>query len=744
MKTHQHHHGILGRWGLTAGATALVLILVISAFGMGTSVRSAPPAASSRGGITAASTPPSVTISDGETAVLTQPVHTTLRDSITFGASTSGSRSYTIDLLASDALANVSVAVDSHPIVQWGLPNQLPGGGDNLPPLDLWTWTVTDNGVNVTSQWTATSWDQQLSGDTSWTNQTIRVRGSTAPEVNVSVNPSELDGTFAPSVGFVVNSAAVPGGLPANDTTLTATAAALDPAVVRFDTITAETVMSWNTKTNQPRFNFTYFDNLANFSRTVGAGILLSLPAGTWGDGNLLPGGMPLNKSIAVPGSGGVGYFPQNAAYVAYVEGIVNHSMGADEHISYWTIGNEFPTNTLALVTAYTNLFNLAAETIHSKLPNALVGSDVMTNITYEPYFAAHARNVGFLSFHYYPSLGLCVVNGTYCPPQGSPLGSTDVGLLAHPAYTYMGRNNAPGTAQGLWYNATRHWLPIFNAETNINGVGGSVGTASNGTDPRMQTLFGASWVTSLLIDSAFQNVSEVTYFDLSSGWETPNTVTSPYGGWGYGLTSETAAHTNTLYAPYFALELWGEAFGVHSPGVWTNTSSASTVHSYAALQGSNLSVVLENRVNVPVSIHVNVTGSAYTLVSVTTIERPGYEMVYQPTAGDTVLSADGMHVTTSSHRTSVTLAGYGVAVAKYVLTVDSVQARSSGGTPPHQGAGRSHGAQLLKFTAVPDVGPVVPTMRDSVGVLPEYHLSRATRLCPSASVAFALRPQCT
>ncbi len=667
-------------WALPVAAMMMVSPMAVFdvAYGLAPSNQAASPGSD----LLEFSGPTPAPITDGQTISTSAPTHSTLRDWVSYGSSAGGQRSYTIHLVATVALPSVPVKVTTYPIAQWGLPERLPGGADSLPPLQLWGWNVSDRGQNVTSNWTTTLWDQQLSGETTWTNQTIWICGSTSPKVTVTVIPSQKDGTFAPGVGFVMNAPGVPGSIPKNDSAFPSVAAALHPQVVRFSAVGAGVDQAWNRQTNQPRYNFSYFDSLANFTHSVGARILLNFPAGTWGDGNLLPAGMPLNTSISVPGPNGSGFFPSNAAWEAYIQGIVNHTMATGEHVSYWSIGNEFPTDSAALVAAFTNLFNLAEKTIHQELPHALVGSDVMTNVTYEPYFATHARDVGFLSFHYYPSVGMCVVNGIYCPPKGAPFGATDEGLFSHSAYQYLGSMHAPDVGQEVWYEETGKWLPILNAETNLGSVGGSVGTLSIGTDPRTQTLFGASWVTSLLIDSAEANVSDVTYFALSSGWGIPQTLTSPYGGWGYGLTSEAPNDTNTLYAPYFALELWGESIPAHAAGLWANSSAPSVVHTYAALQGTNLSVVLENRVNLPVTIALDVAGGKYTLASVTMLDPASYRMVYEAKIDRTVLESDGVRILSSPNPSSLVLGGYGVAVAKYVLIKSPGPGTASGNLP--------------------------------------------------------------
>jgi hypothetical protein len=667
---------------------------------------------------------PSVAIFDGQTIRTTAPVASQLRDTVSYGSETGATRTYWIKLAASVALPTVSVTLETSPLFQWGLPVQIPGGADSLPPLSLWNWAAFQNGKNDTAEWSWTAWSQILSLSTTWTNQTLRLTGTATPHATVQVNPAESDGTTTPGIGLVMNTPGVAGSLPTNDSQFESMAAALHPSLVRFSAGTSQIDKPWNTATDQPVFKFTYFDRLVNFTHAVGARVLLSLPAGTWGDGNTLPPGMPLNTSMKVVASSGTGYFPSDTAWARYVEALVNHTIADGAQVKYWTIGNEFPTRTLALVAAYTHTFNIAAKVIHARLPNALVGSDVMMNATFERYFAAHAVDVGFLSFHYYPSVGLCVKNGVYCPPAGHHNGTTDPSLFSRPAYKFMVRYQTPNVAQDEWHNLTGRWIPVFNAEANLAEVGGNAQTGGIGTDPRQQTLFGAAWVVSTLIDGARDNSSDVTYFSLSNGWNVPSTITEPYGGFGFGLTSEGHhGAADVRYAPYYALELWGTSIPAGEHGVYTHSSAPTVIYSYAGKDGPNLSVVLVNRDNISVSARLNLTGGGYTLSSVTTLDQRSYDQVYEKKLDRTVLKLAGTSTSHPALGTPITIDGYGVAVAHFAPVVNSLT-RTRDSTSVHdystaRTVGRVNGGNIppesMGFSALASVSPSLLTIESAL-----------------------------
>jgi len=610
---------------------------------------------------------PATTISDGQTLSTVSPRVSVLTDSVSFLPPSGTTRSYWIHLTTNSPLPSFALTLQTFPIAEWGLPLQLPGGADSLPPLSMWTWHVLHGELNDTNAWSATNWNQALSLTTTWSNQSYEVIGSTSPVISVSVNPNATDGSITPGVGFVMNYPGVTGAIPTSDPDYSPLAAGLHPEVVRFGTDIARVSAPWNTATNQPKFNFTYFDQLVNFTHGLGAKILLSLPAGSWGDGNLLPNGMPLNLSVRVVGTDGrIGFFPTDGAWKAWVEGVVNHSFVTHANITYWTIGNEFPTTNQTLVAGYTHVFNLAQAAIHAKLPGALVGSDVMMNLTYEGYFGSHARGVGFLSFHTYPGQGLCVSDGALCPPTSPPDGSSESDIFSTHVYQYPGKTAAPAAGQRAWHNLTGKWLPVLNAETNLNGIGGNAGSQSIGTDPRIQNLFGASWVVSALIDGARQNVSELTYFTLSSAANLSGSITYPYGGWGFGLTAEGSADSDVLYAPYLALQLWGTAIPAGRPAQWTSSSAPSVLYAYAAANGTGFNVVLVSRVNVQVTAHIVVGGGSYVMTSTSVLDQRSYQETFEPGPEKTVLRNDSVHSSTVTGSVPITIDGYGVAVARF------------------------------------------------------------------------------
>ena len=155
--------------------------------------------------------------------------------------------------------------------------------------------------------------------------------------------------------------------------------APLDPYIIRIGQTTSAPV-TWNNTTQLPMFTYGPFAKLYNLTRALGAKVYLSLPAGTWGDGNWLPAGMPLDPNQTVTWGNSTGYFPTAASYEVYLRGLLQGLSTQGWAVDYWNIGNEVPVKNGPNVTVpYVALFNEAATLIHQYEPDALVGSDVFT-----------------------------------------------------------------------------------------------------------------------------------------------------------------------------------------------------------------------------------------------------------------------------------------------------------------------------------------------------------------------------
>jgi hypothetical protein len=404
---------------------------------------------------------------------------------------------------------------------------------------------------------------------------------------------------------------------------------------------------------------------MVSYVSAVGADALLTIPVGSWGNGNYLPAGMPLNETFVIGAKVGAGYLAEPSAYAAYLGAVVNHARAAGESVRYWTIGNEMPLMNSSVVEAYIQLFNLAATLIHHSFPNALVGSDVMTNKQYLPTFARDTRGVGFLSFHFYAANQVCVVAGQYCPPSGSANEPTNPQIWVNDTNFSLQHFTPPPQAVAEWYAQTGEHLPDFNAEVNLDS-GGGFATALNGTDPRQQELFAAPWLVATLINGESENVRYLDYFTLYGPSTVPATVSGPYGGWGFGMSAMGANSNVTLFSPYWALHMWSSYLPGGSPGLLTNSSDPYLVQAQAVRTPSGIGIALASAANATVHVTVRVVGAHFRPVNGTVFDATTYAVPPGTNGGNISLLRDGvtgLALNSSRTEANVTITGGGISM---------------------------------------------------------------------------------
>ncbi|MCI4330899.1 MAG: hypothetical protein L3K19_03515 [Thermoplasmata archaeon] len=589
-----------------------------------------------------------------------------LTDHTRFVSGSAHSRSYTISVSVTVPISLALAHIETYPLSQWGNPAQFPGGVDALPPFSYWSWSIFRGPVNDTSNWTAYQSLGLLLRTIPWVGASFTVSGSVFPRFAIHVGALTPTGYVAPAVGYVATDVLGPSSNIASDADFLRFAQSVHPGLIRFGVTTIGLGTKWNNATALPQFHWQSFDQIVNFSKALPSQVLMSLPAGTWGDGNALPTGMPLNTSYLVNFYGASGYFPALKAYAAYIGTIVQHVLLTGANITYWSVGNEVPRYSPAEVNEYIQVFNTAAATIHKTFPSALVGSDVMMDPNYIRQFATHAHGVGFLSFHYYAATGICLHGTVYCPPTGGAAGTTDPTIVGGPNYIgHLGLWDAPALAQMLWRNITGQTLPVVDSESNLNHMGGQY-TTIGGTDPRIPTLFGASWLATTLIQSVWQNLSAFLYFGFSGPAVQSPTNTSQYGGWGFQLTSEGTHDNDTKYAPYWALKLWGSAIQPGASALSTTGSDPLVVEAQAFRRGtSGLSILVVNRVNATVHVTLNVSGANEVPTSLRILGPGSYVQAFNPATQTESLLRSTLYnaPTPPANPVHLTLRGYSVAM---------------------------------------------------------------------------------
>ena len=333
----------------------------------------------------------------------------------------------------------------------------------------------------------------------------------------------------------------------------------------------------------------------------------------------------------------------------------------------YWAIGNEIPINTTEEAVQYAHLIEAAVRAVHVTYPNGLVGTDVRLAPTYLPTIGQNAPDTGFLGFHHYSTVSLCMTpGGQYCAPSGGNNGTSLKSMFSQTSYPNIPRVYSPMAAAQAWYNATGRMIPLVSVETNLNIFGGGPMNAVNGTDPRINNLAGAAWLGALLVDSSAQNVSAIAYFTLTSTSNLSSTVTWPYGGFGFGLTNVTPSGTFTEFATYYVMKLWDDYMHPGTEGINVTNSAPGALDVFAVQTAAGISVAIVNRAAVPVTVHVGM-GTHAMLRQVYVVDQRSYGEVYNATLDVTTLARSGVSVLNAPANGVFQIQGYGFALAQFV-----------------------------------------------------------------------------
>jgi hypothetical protein len=614
-----------------------------------------------------------------------------LSDRITPQSGSPQERAYLITLTTAHPDSSMKVELTTTPVAEWAKAGQFPDGPAALPSLSHWQWSVTVSGRNDTSNWAPNS--NMLERTISWQNSSYVVTGIPVFTVPVSVDAAVNTTVKATGAGFVQQ-----GQLTTNyDQTLNL-AQAVNPSFVRWSQL-YDAPATWSASKGSATFDLSQFAPIWNFTKALGATPILSVPAGTWGDGNTLPSGMPLNTSLLVNWYGhSTGYFPTAAAYGTYLKNLAQDLKNHGWTVTYWNIGNEVPIwISMSYAEAFAVVFNAGAKAIHSIFPTALVGSDVLTAPGRISYFASALVGVGFLGFHFYPAGHLCAGGTTFCMPNNVNGYLTDSSIIsASMGYPHSWQFLSPEPSRSEWFNITGHWLPIVDDETNLNSA------QAQGSDPRQQTLFDAAWLEASYITASADSVKGVVSYSLLSAPMTPNSPTKPFGGWGFGLAVEPTATTTIEYAPYWATELWGTSIPAGALELKTTTANSYFLPSAAVYNGNKLEVVVVNLADVNATVPITVTGASYAATSVQVLDQHSYDMVYDGLTKSERLLKSGITEKSVSggSKYSVTIDGYGVAVVTFTPKAGLPTELSTGSQPVGGYSPQTNGAGGIWSTA--------------------------------------------
>jgi hypothetical protein len=400
--------------------------------------------------------------------------------------------------------------------------------------------------------------------------------------------------------------------------------------------------------------DWTMLDKMLASIKGVGAEPVISLPIGTWGNGNYLPNGMPLNYSLWHEGSSaaGYGYFPTLSSYCEYTKAIVQHTnIDKGFKVKYWEIGNEPDVCNSTIASAYIDYFNLAESCMHQVDPTILLTSDEsFQRVFVEKYFLPYAKNVGFLSFHNYDAWGNCMYpsdpsnpENIYYPPNDLNGWHKDETIMYNVNHLSESCNNcwcyySPKEAYDLWKTKTGKDLEIIATEVNLNSVW------QNGTDDRQNDVFGAAWyaakIKAYISDGSNLNVN---YFVLSS-WDNDLRYSpmSKYGGFGFGMMN--SSYPYNPYAPYWTNYLLTKYVPKGSSIYYSSSSDSDLIDMLAVKSGNSYNILLINKIKEPVGFNLNIAGLSVNNLTLYLLDKTTYIQKYEPSLDRTMIYKSGIN----------------------------------------------------------------------------------------------------
>jgi len=454
-----------------------------------------------------------------------------------------------------------------------------------------------------------------------------------------------------------------------------------------------ESCNSWNETTNScVQYDWKKFDRLIEAIKKVGAEPIIALPVGTWGNANNLPSGMLLNYSIYHPGTnGGFGYFPTLDSYCEYVKTIVKHANTEKRYnVRYWEVGNEPYVCNSTIASAYIDYFNLAERCMHEIDSTILLTSDRSIYKDFnDKYFIDNAKNVGFLTFHFYEIGATCMypfnksnINNEFYPPNDQNGWISDFNTMFKANKLSGGSgcwgSYSPRELKDLWKQKKGKDLEIIATEVNLNSAW------QNGTDHRQNDIFGATWyaakVKSYISDGGLDNIN---YFVLISGDATK--PMAKYGGFGFGMMNSNYPYNP--YAPYWANYLLTKYFPKESLIYNSQSSNPDGIDTLAVKNGNSYNIMLINKVNETINFSLPILGFTINNVILHVLDKTTYIQKYEPLIGKTIISKSSIDdiALSKNNVQNFTFDGYTVAVleafsdpaAPYITNITNIDLES-------------------------------------------------------------------
>lgn len=358
----------------------------------------------------------------------------------------------------------------------------------------------------------------------------------------------------------------------------------------------ADPCIYWNETAGSGTFDWKKLDALLDSIGQLGAKPLLNVGSGD-------------NSSLGfAPGMfgdfNGTG-FPNPKSFGAYVVAIIEHLKATNRRVTFWEIwrtpnirdaDGEISQDRIS---RYIDFFNNVQSFIHTADPAALLASDRTFYRTFFDAFSLRAIGVGFLNYMKYDAFGTPFyrpegyLNETQIMQSAAELDKPQRGAWA---------KYSPQQMQQKWLQLHGDLLPVIVSEANVNS------SYEAGTDPRIQTAFGAVWyaeiIRNFVLDGA---VRYCVYYRLTSD-ESVEWASNRTKGYGLGMIRNSPPYEE--WPAYWVNYLFG-LYLDEGDELFNTTSSNSILLSSVGWHGSMedvLVLIARQNVILDVNIHIDNT----------------------------------------------------------------------------------------------------------------------------------------
>jgi hypothetical protein len=383
--------------------------------------------------------------------------------------------------------------------------------------------------------------------------------------MHVNIYPTNVVGTNKLSLGFQLSFGSL--GVFQTNPQLRSLAQAAGFRIVRFfDGLTSQYIPSmmpctyFDEGNMTGTYDWTSVDDVVGKILAIGAQPLIALGVFPTGGGPpKVPPGMSINATTNLPN-------PES--YATYTSEWVRHFKAKGWPVKFYEILNEPETyfgNTpnLTKLGYYMQLFSACAEYMRKENSQVSISFDYIYEKVVLDYWLAHSGpDVDTLDFHKYDEWRL-------------PAQKTEQQIMAEAEnlQTYY----SVLQAQQIWHQARGTYLPIICSESNMNG-------ASPTTDPRLQQISDAVWLSLLLRTEILGGVSYHVYFELGSSYYS--------GSYGFGMINCNGLKP---WYSYYVQNMIGHNLNVGNSLISTTTDSTD-LRSLAWINQGLMNILLINK----------------------------------------------------------------------------------------------------------------------------------------------------